>query len=66
MIEPDECDRLGMHVANVEALRRSVALLDVPPPYVLTDGFPVDGLGRARAGDLEGRPGRRLHLAPPR
>ncbi len=39
------CDRLGMHVANVEALRRAVALLEVPAAYVLTDGFPVDGLG---------------------
>jgi ribonuclease HII len=45
VIESDECDRLGMHVANIEALRRAVALLDVPPQYVLTDGFPVDGLG---------------------
>ena len=45
VIESDECDRLGMHVANVEALRRAVALLDLPPSYVLTDGFPVDGLG---------------------
>jgi ribonuclease HII len=45
VIEPGECDRLGMHVANVEALRRAVALLDLPPAYVLTDGFPVDGLG---------------------
>ena len=45
VIESDECDRLGMHVANVEALRRAVALLEVPPQYVLTDGFPVDGLG---------------------
>ena len=45
VIESDECDRLGMHVANVEALRRAVALLDVRPAYVLTDGFPVDGLG---------------------
>jgi ribonuclease HII len=36
-----------MHVANIEALRRAVALLDVPPQYVLTDGFPVDGLGTA-------------------
>jgi ribonuclease HII len=44
-IPHDECDRLGMHVANVEALRRAVALLDLPPSYVLTDGFPVDGLG---------------------
>jgi ribonuclease HII len=45
VISHDECDRLGMHVANVEALRRAVALLELPPAYVLTDGFPVDGLG---------------------
>ena len=45
VIDSEECDRLGMHVANIEALRRAVALLDVPPDYVLTDGFPVDGLG---------------------
>jgi ribonuclease HII len=45
VIGHDECDRLGMHVANVEALRRAVAQLDVAPAYVLTDGFPVDGLG---------------------
>ncbi|MGN6721911.1 MAG: ribonuclease HII [Marmoricola sp.] len=45
VIESTECDALGMHVANVEALRRSVARLDLPPAYVLTDGFPVDGLG---------------------
>jgi ribonuclease HII len=44
-VSHEECDRLGMHVANVEALRRAVALLDLPPAYVLTDGFPVDGLG---------------------
>jgi ribonuclease HII len=45
VVGSEECDRLGMHVANVEALRRAVALLEVPPAYVLTDGFPVDGLG---------------------
>jgi ribonuclease HII len=44
VIDSEECDRLGMHVANVEALRRAVARLDVRPAYVLTDGFPVDGL----------------------
>jgi len=44
VIGPEECDRLGMHVANVEALRRALARLDVRPSYVLTDGFPVDGL----------------------
>ena len=45
VVEHDECDRLGMHVANIEALRRAVARLDARPEYVLTDGFPVDGLG---------------------
>ncbi|GAB3668490.1 ribonuclease HII [Nocardioides korecus] len=44
VVEPGECDRLGMHVANVEALRRALARLEVRPSYVLTDGFPVDGL----------------------
>jgi ribonuclease HII len=44
VVSHEECDRLGMHVANVEALRRSLARLDVRPSYVLTDGFPVDGL----------------------
>jgi ribonuclease HII len=45
VVSHEDCDRLGMHVANVEALRRAVAKLTVPPEYVLTDGFPVDGLG---------------------
>ncbi len=45
VVEPGECDRLGMHVANVEALRRALFRLDVRPSYVLTDGFAVDGLG---------------------
>jgi ribonuclease HII len=44
VVPSTECDRLGMHVANVEALRRALARLDVRPSYVLTDGFPVDGL----------------------
>lgn len=45
VVESGECDELGMHVANVEALRRALARLDRRPGYVLTDGFPVDGLG---------------------
>lgn len=47
VIEPAECDRLGMHVANVQALRRALHRLEVTPTYALTDGFPVDGLGVA-------------------
>ena len=44
VVDHEECDRLGMHVANVEALRRALARLETRPSYVLTDGFPVDGL----------------------
>lgn len=40
-----EVDRRGLHVTNVEAMRRALAKLDVIPGYVLTDGFPVTGLG---------------------
>ncbi len=45
IIEAADCDRLGLHRANIEALRRALARLEVRPGYVLTDGFPVDGLG---------------------
>lgn len=44
-ISPGECDRLGMHEANLQALRRAVLRLQPPPDFVLTDGFPVSGLG---------------------
>src|SRR3954462_10470810 len=41
-----ELDARGMHVTNIEALRRAVSALDPAPDYVLTDGFPVPGLAR--------------------
>lgn len=44
-VEPAECDQLGMHIANISALRRALLRLDVSPTYVLTDGFSVDGVG---------------------
>lgn len=44
VVESQECDQLGMHVANIEALRRALARLPQRPQYVLTDGFGVDGL----------------------
>lgn len=46
IIPPEELDGAGLHVCNIAALRRAVARLDVAPGYVLTDGFPVSGLGR--------------------
>lgn len=44
-VEADECDRLGMHQADLQGLRRAVGRLETAPNYVLTDGFAVDGLG---------------------
>ena len=41
-----DLDARGMHVTNLEALRRAVLNLDPAPDYVLTDGFPVPGLAR--------------------
>ena len=46
VIPADEVDRRGVHVANIEGMRRAVAGLAGPPGYVLTDGFPVRGFGR--------------------
>lgn len=43
-IEADEIDRVGIQPCNIAALRRALAKLAVRPGYVLTDGFPVDGL----------------------
>lgn len=45
VIPPAEVDRRGVHVANVEGMRRAVAALGEPPGYVLTDGFAVRGFG---------------------
>jgi ribonuclease HII len=43
-IPPVEVDRRGVHVANIEGMRRAVAGLSVRPGYVLSDGFRVPGL----------------------
>ncbi|MCY7374062.1 MAG: ribonuclease HII [Spirochaetaceae bacterium] len=39
-----EVDRIGLHVCNVEGMRRALVRLDLTPAYVLTDGFPIRGL----------------------
>src|SRR5215218_1095905 len=44
VIPVEELDARGMHVTNIEALRRAVWTLEPGPDYVLTDGFPVSGL----------------------
>lgn len=45
VIPPEEIDRIGLHRCNIAALRRALARLATPAAYVLTDGFPVAGLG---------------------
>lgn len=45
IVPPDEVDRVGLHRSNIIAMRRALARLDPVPSYVLTDGFPVTGLG---------------------
>jgi ribonuclease HII len=45
VIPPEEVDRRGVHVANVEGMRRAAAGLGTQPGYILTDGFAVRGFG---------------------
>lgn len=45
VVDNAEVDRRGVHVANIEGMRRAVARLSHRPGYVLTDGFPVRGFG---------------------
>ena len=44
VIPAAEVDLIGVHVANIEGMRRAVAQLEGHPGYVLTDGFRVPGL----------------------
>ncbi|MEU5695531.1 ribonuclease HII [Actinosynnema sp. NPDC020468] len=44
VIPSSEVDEIGVHVANIEGMRRAVAQLSSHPGYVLTDGFRVPGL----------------------
>ncbi len=43
-ISAEEIDRLGVHVMNIEGMRRAVSGLAVAPQYILLDGFRVPGL----------------------
>jgi ribonuclease HII len=45
VIPARDVDRLGLHKANLEGMRRAIACLSLRPSYVLTDGFPVAGIG---------------------
>jgi ribonuclease HII len=45
VIGADQIDAVGLHVCNISGMRRAFAGLRCTPGYVLTDGFPVRGLG---------------------
>ena len=40
-----EVDSRGVHAANLDGMRRAVHGLQIPPAYVLTDGYAIEGLG---------------------
>lgn len=44
VVPAGDVDRIGLHVCNIEGMRRALACLAVTPAYVLTDGFPIRGL----------------------
>jgi ribonuclease HII len=45
IVPAGEVDSRGLHVSNIEGMRRAFAALDPAASYALTDGFPVAGLG---------------------
>jgi ribonuclease HII len=40
-----DIDRIGVHRCNITGMRRALAALEKRPSYVLSDGFPVPGVG---------------------
>jgi signal peptidase I len=54
VIGADTIDATGLHVCNVAGMRRACAGLRCRPGYVLTDGFPVRGLGAPALGVWKG------------
>jgi ribonuclease HII len=44
VISPREIDSRGVHVANLDGMRRAIQGLIVEPAFVLTDGYVIDGL----------------------
>ncbi|MEI9907129.1 MAG: ribonuclease HII [Actinomycetota bacterium] len=47
-------DDRGVHAANIDGMRRAVHSLSVQPTYVLTDGYPIPGLGFPTLGVWKG------------
>ncbi len=43
-VAPEDIDKRGVHAANLDGMRRAVQGLELPPNYVLTDGYAIEGL----------------------
>ena len=43
-VSVQEIDERGVHAANLDGMRRAVKGLSIEPAYVLTDGYPIQGL----------------------
>ena len=44
IVSPQEIDERGVHAANLDGMRRAVQGLTIPPAYVLTDGYAIEGM----------------------
>ena len=51
---PADVDRLNVHRASLDALRRAVQALDPPPAFALIDGFSLPGLDLPQRGIVGG------------
>ncbi|HEX7404453.1 MAG TPA: ribonuclease HII [Candidatus Nanopelagicaceae bacterium] len=53
-ISSEEVDERGVHIANLEGMRRAVQGLSTIPGFVLTDGYAIPGLGLPTLGVWKG------------
>ena len=53
-VSPSLIDERGVHVANIDGMRRAVHGLSITPKYVLTDGYAIPGLGLPTLGVWKG------------
>ncbi len=54
VIDAPEIDRIGLHVANIEGMRRALARTNADVDYVLSDGYPVPGIPAPSLGMWKG------------
>jgi len=54
VVPPDEIDRLNIHRASLEAMRRAILALNPLPGYILVDGFRIPNLTIAQRSVIGG------------